>query len=189
MARIWKNVTNFLMKSIKNSGSPNYKPYRYTHHLEFYLNYRGITLDEVGTPEEFEQNDEIERKRDAKNILKAKRLKRVNALKKPKERGIQDLSKHLLPNDKSYNSMHFFETTQNCFNSKNLDCESGDLEVNNYNQNALSFQCNGYDDIEDPDQDFYDSIKPIISKLNGAQKINFKIAFLESLKKYQAQNV
>ncbi|XP_065372028.1 uncharacterized protein LOC135963942 [Calliphora vicina] len=187
---LWKRTTNVLMKSlkIKNSGDPKYRPYRYAHHMEFYLNNRGVTLDELGTPEEFEENEEMERRRCEKsNKLKAKNIK-VSKLIKPTSNVEENFerqdygnhSKNILPDDSSYDPILFCETTtQDGFNTTQPVYEFGDSNSNN-------FEC--YNEEEDPDQDFFDSIKPILNKLNGAQMLDFKIEFLECLKKYQSQN-
>ncbi|XP_037806365.1 uncharacterized protein LOC119600289 [Lucilia sericata] len=180
MIKLWKNITNLLMRTIKikNSGDPKYRPYRYAHHMEFYLNNRGISLAEVGTPEEFQENDEIGRKHSEKRKkLKARKEKKI--LKNMVDQVEQDNSNNILPDVSSYDPMLFCETT-----TRDLNTTEHVYDYPVYDSNSFE---SDYEE-EDPDQDFYDSIKPFLTKLDRAQMLDFKIEFLQILKKYQSQN-
>lgn len=173
------------MKTIKirQSNEPNPpRLYRYTRRFEFYLNMRGITLDQVGTPEEFEEIDEIERK--SCQQLNCKEIKNVK--KKMNTDNDQCVSDNENADDSAFDPAVFCEsTTTPDPNTQKFDYE--DMEQN-YVYDTMEF-VNAENNFEDADQDFFDSIKPFLNKLSEKDMLDFKIEFLEILKKYQLQKV
>ncbi|KAM7364008.1 uncharacterized protein ACRADG_000702 [Cochliomyia hominivorax] len=161
----WKNITNALMKSIKFIDEPNYRPYRYAKYLEFYLNNRGITLDDVGTPEQFRQIDEMEKIHEEQTKRKYKK---------------QDVKE----NDANHSEEQNNHQTKGT-NPYQTTYEQGETVYESSNTN-ISYSTT--EDI-DADQDFFDSIKPILKKFNDDQLLDFEIEFLDILKKYHLQNV
>lgn len=176
------------MKTIKIRQTEPNPPrlYRYTRHFEFYLNIRGITLDQVGTPEEFEEIDEIARESYEK--LNATDIKEGNDKTTKTNNDVNGgtVSNKENINDRAFDPAELYESnTIQDVNANKMDYE--EME-HNHVYDTMRF-VNVENEFEDADQDFFDSIKPFLNKLNEEQILDFKIDFLEILKKYRLQKV
>lgn len=144
----------------KKSGDKRYRIYNYGRRLEFVLQDRGFKLEEVFSQDELEEMDLFERR--FKQSYAPKIYKCSNVEKACSTENESSLCEQILLNETSNNNNQYYD---------------GVIKNVQYKKHTHM--------TKEPEQAFFDSLKPWLRKMNEAQKLDFKIELLESLKKYQ----
>ncbi|XP_023308489.2 uncharacterized protein LOC111690268 [Lucilia cuprina] len=161
----------WLFQKYKQNGDKRYRLYNFGRHMDFVLQDRGLKLEEVYSQEELNEMDLFER-----------RFKQTYIPESLKTGNLQEEMLELIePSDR------FMETEGSQVFSNNsyepmVYCNDG----NDFASVAPSdgMYRKQKRKVKDADQAFFDSLKPWLRKMTPAQKLDFKIEFLQCLKKY-----
>ncbi|XP_065372167.1 uncharacterized protein LOC135964040 [Calliphora vicina] len=151
----------------KKANDKRYRLFNFGRHMDFVLQDRGLKVHEVFSQEELDEMDLFERR--FKQTYVPKRLNNINSeLTDPWSFMVNETEEQPFSNNLS-------EPIPHCNDGTDMG------EIAQYN-GAYRRQKRK---PKDADQAFFDSIKPWLRKMTGAQKLDFKIEFLQSLKKHQ----
>lgn len=161
-----KDLTLFL--NYKKNGDKRYRIFNYGYKMAYVLQDRGMKLEDVFSQEEINEMKMFE-----------KRFKQCYGTKNAKEFNMEDEYDHSNIKENIEN-----EEPKICYNNYDITPEEGNIiPEKSYNLNrAYEKQTRK---PKDADQAFFDSLKPWLRKMNGEQKLDFKIKCLQTLKKYQ----
>ncbi|KAM7364007.1 uncharacterized protein ACRADG_000701 [Cochliomyia hominivorax] len=179
MRKYYSRLKNELILTIKykQEGDKRYRLFNYARNMDYVLKDRGIKLEEVFNQDELNAMELFEKRYKEcyatkalnKNNNKTEILQQNNDSPNGNNEAsdeIMEMEDAEMYSQYSYDpAMHYQETA----NPYHRDThKSGEIRK-----------------AKDADQAFFDSLKPWLRKMNPTQKLDFKIQFLEILKKHQ----